>query len=96
MTPIEPDPSSRPHNVHSQDATCDVVRPRLALPAALGVGSLARMFVFINRCDVCRWRPDRFMPDGEYDQFDEELRTFQVMSNIRLLSVDPHTRTASR
>ena len=24
------------------------------------------------------WRPARFMPGGEYDQFDEELRLFRV------------------
>lgn len=24
------------------------------------------------------WRPSRFMPGGEYDQFDEDLRLFRV------------------
>ena len=24
------------------------------------------------------WRPERFMPGGEYDQFDEEVRQYMV------------------
>ena len=31
-----------------------------------------------DRRHGCRWRPDRFMPGGEYDKFDEELRLFRV------------------
>ncbi len=41
-------------------------------------------------CAGCRWRPDRFMPGGEYDQFDDDLRLFRVRLP-RWLSRSRHT-----
>lgn len=31
------------------------------------------------------WRPERFMPAGEYDQFDEDIRQYMVC-----VTVPPH------
>lgn len=31
--------------------------------------------------DALAWQPERFMPDGEYDQFEESIRPYMVRSS---------------
>ena len=43
--------------------------------------------------DPERWQPERFMPEGEFDQFNDDIRQYMVHAHSRTLTPPTHPYT---